>query len=1356
MTQKLAARIPVEVSSPPPIPAARAAQTPDEALRTGREMLRDLWSFDSEQEDVSLDENQIRPSLQSSVSSASFSTTTDDQERTGISNLDVEFTFELGKASIIQQGWLVKRGHNWQTWKKRWFVLTSNGILEYFKKPNLKKSKGKVDINDGIVKIQFVDVHRVAHINAFYVLKGFYALLCSCETSALADEWVRNLRQVRIYRPLDYEGLTHHVDMFPTERATRALLDKSSAGANLLVQFGRFQRRVLSSASGYSPATASSILSVQSVGAVLESFSAGTILDYIRKTEQHILEHHRERILPRRPLSPSATEDDGSVSLDETLGVRVVLEDRIFLPIQDIFYKHLDIPSPTRVASHITTLRALPAASVFEPAVLAVADTDWSDVIATFAALDTVSLPSHKLHVFQRAVDLLGPVFSTSTAAYRYICVHASVENVAAQASILRLAQKRYTLSQLEAPTRALMDAVVWIANFNATSSPAVNPSQASVVSVSFATPEIGIQFLPQFPQERGARVHFVQKNSQANWSAAVQPGLVLLAVNDTFVAVSPLDDITAHIRTAHLPKRLVFMQAAEVDGFLTPTSYHHLLCGAAHRGDLSTVRYILSVCTSLDVHVQCTWRPNVASVAYVHTPVEETPLHAAVHGGHIDLVRYLLDELALNPNQLNSDHAAPLHLLESNIAEIAPLLVSRGALIDAPDKDGRTPLIVQCQAGSREGVVTLVGLGASVRSVAWATGMTPLLECTKLGFVALVDFLLLKGASVKEVTNERNSALHLAATTGHVDLIERLVQAGASLRQPNREGLIPAMVLLQKHQSFPSELIMPCLRLLVEDPVTMRCSDMWGRYVVHFATALPPKIMKEAMELCLEKGANGHVEDIFGDSAKEYRKHPKEHGEYVAPTNFMRHLHVTLVELENKRSRIQNGKIEDILGYLIADKSTNLTEIVSFILSFQAYMDVPELFALFKTKYGHHDAKYTLKHAWSVVAGGSFLRDNHCGGLLFLSLLGVLFPHVVGMETFAECAQVLDSSVAAVQTYMAKFSFYYNLGTPTTLYVDLYQHMIEMYANKQNDRNLPMQRLKPTTSAFDFARQCTLLSHALFCRIPIRQLLSHKSQDVGFLSSSHWHSHVSCLVVNYVLSEATPIERARVFCFFIDVAEISFTAFQNFDTFIAIVSGLQSTPIFRLKITYSHISPAYIEKLQKLRTYTQSGSREMNRVMKTVQPPCVPYLGLYMQNIVGLNELPKYEEDSFVNFNRLRMLGSMAQDLMKYQAVTFSFHSCHAIEEFLHVTLPYPSDDERHKRSHELESKGAIEVFVDEETTQQLLMQSSSDATRDSSLSSSPQSSSWTARLRLNSTASVPRRDRLPSYNTNIHPSSV
>ena len=48
--------------------------------------------------------------------------------------------------SIVNTGWGTKQGGNIKNWKKRWFVLLSNGCLRYFVDKLACDEQGHIDI----------------------------------------------------------------------------------------------------------------------------------------------------------------------------------------------------------------------------------------------------------------------------------------------------------------------------------------------------------------------------------------------------------------------------------------------------------------------------------------------------------------------------------------------------------------------------------------------------------------------------------------------------------------------------------------------------------------------------------------------------------------------------------------------------------------------------------------------------------------------------------------------------------------------------------------------------------------------------------------------------------------------------------------------------------------------------------------------------------------------------------------------------------------------------------------------------------------------------------------------------------
>jgi son of sevenless len=66
-----------------------------------------------------------------------------------------------------------------------------------------------------------------------------------------------------------------------------------------------------------------------------------------------------------------------------------------------------------------------------------------------------------------------------------------------------------------------------------------------------------------------------------------------------------------------------------------------------------------------------------------------------------------------------------------------------------------------------------------------------------------------------------------------------------------------------------------------------------------------------------------------------------------------------------------------------------------------------------------------------------------------------------------------------------------------------------------------------------------------------------------------------------------------------------------------AIVAGLNSTPIHRLKRSWNEIKPKAMTIFQQLEALVQSWKNlaEFRRTMAEVTGPCVPFLGMRLSN---------------------------------------------------------------------------------------------------------------------------------------------
>ena len=106
---------------------------------------------------------------------------------------------------IIHSGWLAKQRPMWKSWKRRYFVLQTRvnivtgdqyGVLQFFRSNKFGKLKGEVVLTDAPVSVRHVDIQKSKKPYCFEIIKGFYNLVCQCQTEQEAHTWVNHLNQV--------------------------------------------------------------------------------------------------------------------------------------------------------------------------------------------------------------------------------------------------------------------------------------------------------------------------------------------------------------------------------------------------------------------------------------------------------------------------------------------------------------------------------------------------------------------------------------------------------------------------------------------------------------------------------------------------------------------------------------------------------------------------------------------------------------------------------------------------------------------------------------------------------------------------------------------------------------------------------------------------------------------------------------------------------------------------------------------------------------------------------------------------------------------------------------------------------
>lgn len=177
-----------------------------------------------------------------------------------------------------------------------------------------------------------------------------------------------------------------------------------------------------------------------------------------------------------------------------------------------------------------------------------------------------------------------------------------------------------------------------------------------------------------------------------------------------------------------------------------------------------------------------------------------ETPLTAAVHENHKELVQELLNAGAEINSQATSQGLGntPLHF--AAYKDMALVLLHAKADVDARNKWARTPLhaaLSHSQGIMRRDLVrVLLDAKASV-NVRDSEGRAPLFLAAAADADVTKD-LLQAGANVNSKTNSLETPLHRASWYGSKDVVQVLLKAKADVNSKNKAGLTPLELLAQ------------------------------------------------------------------------------------------------------------------------------------------------------------------------------------------------------------------------------------------------------------------------------------------------------------------------------------------------------------------------------------------------------------------------------------------------------------------------------------------------------------------------------------------------------------------------------
>lgn len=238
--------------------------------------------------------------------------------------------------------------------------------------------------------------------------------------------------------------------------------------------------------------------------------------------------------------------------------------------------------------------------------------------------------------------------------------------------------------------------------------------------------------------------------------------------------------------------------------------------------------------------------------------------------------------------------------------------------------------------------------------------------------------------------------------------------------------------------------------------------------------------------------------------------------------------------------------------------------------------------------------------------------------------------------------------------------------------------------------------------SVDDLASQMTLLDQQVFAAIQTEEFQScswtKKDKCItspNIVAMTRRFNNVSFWVVQEILNGVTAKERADIVSHCIKIGKRLYEL-NNLHSLFAIVSALRSASIYRMNNTWNALSKKDKQTLDKLaQLFSEDNNWEtLRQYLDTLKLPCIPYLGLYLTDLVYIDLAFPQRSKGLDLEPRESKMNNILRIISEFQSSDYSFiearpeiqkylQSMRYIEELQNIF-----EEEQYKKSLMLEPK--------------------------------------------------------------------
>lgn len=196
--------------------------------------------------------------------------------------------------------------------------------------------------------------------------------------------------------------------------------------------------------------------------------------------------------------------------------------------------------------------------------------------------------------------------------------------------------------------------------------------------------------------------------------------------------------------------------------------------------------------------------------------------------------------------------------------------------------------------------------------------------------------------------------------------------------------------------------------------------------------------------------------------------------------------------------------------------------------------------------------------------------------------------------------------------------------------------------------------------SPIEIARQLTLMEWDIWENLKPTEFLGlswtksrKRERSPHILQMTDRFNEVSGWVLTAICTVEKFSERTKVMKKMLEVAE-ALKKLGNFNGMMEILSALDRGPLFRMKKTINEVMKdkkyAAIYSECKALANRDKNFANLRAAIKLIDPPVIPYLGMYLTDLMFIDEGNKDMINGLINFSKYRQISETIKKIKQYQ----------------------------------------------------------------------------------------------------------